>query len=248
MALNYTSGARSGPFDAAPGAPAPAARDEVSGWPAAAVGAPNCTVGPGIVTRSYGGLADVRALTPADISPEELGWALSGVNRWGARARKMRRHYPVSAHCRHVASIAKHLHPEAGPWLELACLLHDGPEAYLGDPPSPLGAMPEFAGVKSLLAAAEPVFERAYGLPRGALHHDWVREADRLAACVEAHRLCEGAEAWATPLADLGLPAYLLSLPPFARDAVREAADYADELRGAYAEMAGLAWRPGGAP
>src|SRR5678809_1437773 len=77
-----------------------------------------------MLTTSTGRKVNPMALTPEDISIEDIAHHLSCINRWcGA----LREPISVAQHCVHVSWLLQ------GTGLELDGLLHDASEAYLGD-------------------------------------------------------------------------------------------------------------------
>jgi hypothetical protein len=68
-------------------------------------------------------------------------------------------------------------------------LLHDAAEAYLGDVPRPLKAMPEFDSFRAIEAAAEAAVAEAFGLRLPV--PESVQEADKAALYLEAHALLQ---------------------------------------------------------
>lgn len=163
----------------------------------------------GEVASYAGELADVLHPLPAHYALDELG-GLAQVNRWGGRSV---RPYPVAAHCLHAAELARYLYPDAAPWLRLAVLLHDAPELYLGDMPTPLKILPEMAWYRTLEAEHAACVEEAYHLPPGALDCAERKEVDHLSLLIEAHYLVRQRQRWSAPL-ESALPERLRLFAP----------------------------------
>ena len=109
-------------------------------------------IGPIILTRT-GRRFDFAAPTPAMISIEDIAAALSKLCRY-------------TGHCPHFYSVAEHsvltshlVPPED----QLAALMHDAAEAYVGDVSRPLKSMlPDY---KIIEARIEAVIALTFGLP-----------------------------------------------------------------------------------
>lgn len=101
-----------------------------------------------------------RQLWPCDVRPEdldieEIAHGLSLICRFGGQCREF---YSVA---QHSVLVARHLPSE----LALCGLLHDAPEAYLGDIIRPLKRHSAMDGYGSLEAAAWISFAQRFGVP-----------------------------------------------------------------------------------
>ena len=85
-------------------------------------------------------LLDPRA---EDVHPDDIAWALAGIPRFNAHTTRF---YSVAEHCCHVSDSL----PDE---FKLAGLLHDAPEAYMGDMTQPM---------KRALRKHDPAFEYAW--------------------------------------------------------------------------------------
>jgi hypothetical protein len=83
---------------------------------------------------------------PEQVDINDIAHALSLVNRWGGHTRMP---YSVAAHSVMVADLVAKIAPD----LALAALLHDAPEAYLGDVCRPLKRRLLFVGPTGSQAA-----------------------------------------------------------------------------------------------
>ena len=132
--------------------------------------------------RTYSG----RLVDPWDMKPEDVVWldvvqALSHTNRFlGHTAR------PMSV-ARHSLEVSRILEEQgASSDLQLAGLLHDASEAYLGDVPRPLKRRPEYAPYRE----AEARCERAIAVRAGLTHliEEGAWPAEVKAADVESYK------------------------------------------------------------
>lgn len=93
------------------------------------------------------GILDVLNPDPERIRIEDVAHALAFLCRFNGHVRF---HYSVAQHSLHVAALVAERH---GPELALTALMHDAPEAFLGDMISPLKAlMPDFKRIEEGLA------------------------------------------------------------------------------------------------
>jgi hypothetical protein len=91
---------------------------------------------------------------PADIRLVDIAHALSNLCRYTGHSQQF---YSVAQHSVHVSEIV--------PWdCRLLGLLHDAPEAFLQDIPSPLKRSPEFAFYREAEARMERAIWEAFGL------------------------------------------------------------------------------------
>lgn len=101
----------------------------------------------------------------------DIAGALSKICRFGGQCQEF---YSVAEHCYHCAAVAKKDgQPDS---IVLACLLHDGAEAYLGDVVKPLKIMlPEYQKVEWLM---EQAIALKFGVNLEATHAA-MKEIDR---------------------------------------------------------------------
>lgn len=132
------------------------------------------------------------------ISIHDIGVALSRIPRWGGRTRDGMSAYSVAEHSVMVSHLC---HPEHA----LEGLLHDSPEAYLGDIPSPLKRQlgEAYYGLERIWAIE---IGRRYGLELNNLPVD-VKCADLIALEVERHDLmCPTELKYGSPIRPTNLP------------------------------------------
>jgi uncharacterized protein len=90
-----------------------------------------------------GQLVDPFDLKPSEVRIDDIAWALSNICRYGGH---YHRNYSVAEHTLLVAGLLP-------PHKKLYALLHDAPEAYLGDIPTPLKRrMPQFKELETKVA------------------------------------------------------------------------------------------------
>ncbi len=95
------------------------------------------------------GILDVLNPDPERIRIEDIAQSLAFLCRFNGHVKF---HYSVAQHSLLVADLVCARH---GPALALTALMHDAPEAYLGDLISPLKAvLPEFGRMEDILARA----------------------------------------------------------------------------------------------
>lgn len=87
------------------------------------------------MTTCRGRSPDLARFTAADVHIEEIAFALAQINRFNGHTS---RPYSVAEHSVYVARLAEL--DGASPSLQLAALLHDAHEAYIGDITSPVKA------------------------------------------------------------------------------------------------------------
>ncbi len=144
---------------------------------------------------------------PETICVEDIAHALGGICRYTGHTR---RHYSVAEHSVRIASwLESEGQPPA---VALAGLLHDAPEAYLGDPSYPLKvAMPDVVREwwdRRERAVARAI-EVALGLPKGMVSDPpaIVHEADRRIVVDEREVFLGGTfEGWSGPAEGLKTP------------------------------------------
>lgn len=179
--------------------------------------------------RTYSGvMMDLRDPDPSKVRVADLAHHLAYIGRFGGAAHRF---YSVASHCVYVSRrLAEEGHP---PDVQLAGLLHDASEAYLGDVVSGLKRMlPEYralearwermleqlfgvqwvgdpviknADVRARIAESRDLFSGTY--PQHALDVGGVRHADLVAyaAPVVAQTPDEAEFAWLSRAAELGV-------------------------------------------
>lgn len=121
-----------------------------------------------------GGRVDLPEPAPEQILIQDIAHHLSYINRFTGATTSP---YSVASHSLYVSRLLAHLGPE----MELAGLMHDAPEAYLGDVSSPLKRLlPEY---KRIEANFWRVIAEKWGLPKTLPAE--VHEADRNAYFAE---------------------------------------------------------------
>lgn len=137
--------------------------------------------------QTYGG----APFWPLDPRPEEvnivdIAHALSNICRYGGHCDTF---YSVAQHSYYVA---RWLHQQGYPtWKVLAGLLHDAPEAYIGDMPRPLKYSSGFGeGFRAVDAQLEKVIAEAFGLP--TLMDEDIKEADNVVLVTELRDIMGG--------------------------------------------------------
>lgn len=123
-----------------------------------------------------------------DINITDMAHALSNICRFGGHSSSF---YPVAQHLVLVSLMC----PD--PW-QLWGLMHDGPEAYLVDIPSPLKRMPEFKPYRDAEDNLMNVICDTFGLPRGEPPE--VKLVDKRMLATEARDLTfTQGRGWSTP-------------------------------------------------
>jgi hypothetical protein len=142
--------------------------------------------------QTYSGVAfDLAAPTADMVHPIDLGHSLGRLQRYTGHAHWF---YSVAEHCCHVHD---HLRETgASEQLAFAGLLHDAPEAYVGDLSRPLkealghSSTPMIAFRNLEMGVARAVCER-FGLPWPLLYDPKVREVDHRILADEADELLD---------------------------------------------------------
>lgn len=129
--------------------------------------------------QTFSGQAlDLQAPTADMIHLVDIAVCLSRVPRFGGHTRTP---YSVAQHSLVVMTAVKDM--GCGPLLQLQALMHDAPEAYIGDVPSPLKRMlSDYKGIEDRIWQA--VCDK-FNLP--ATMAPEVKDADMLALIAEAH-------------------------------------------------------------
>lgn len=169
---------------------------------------------PYIETR-FGGRFDLLDPQPRQVRLDDIAHALSHLCRYTGHCSTF---WSVAQHSLLVANLVawsarqSGMTPDDAARLELAGLLHDAPEAYLGDVATPLKKiLPEYQRIEANVAEA---VERRFGLPVDILEHPFVKTADRDALVKEASLLLPDAQ-W---IKEYGTPTGPLTPLPY-RDA-----------------------------
>jgi len=93
-----------------------------------------------VITTWTGRHVDLLWPELADIHIDDIAWSLAGINRFNAHTSRL---YTVAEHCLLGAELSLPQH-------KLEFLLHDAPEAYLGDVTGPLKGTAMFAPYRVL--------------------------------------------------------------------------------------------------
>lgn len=145
---------------------------------------------PGYVATSSGRLFDVVNPTPEQVDIHEIAYALANVNRFGGHTKWP---YTVAQHSVYCAIECQRRYDT--PHLELACLLHDAAEAYVGDVIRP---------VKRLIASVyRPIEDRVqaaiwqrFGLEIDADVERVIKDVDNAVVMAESAALMIGSCSW----------------------------------------------------
>ena len=132
---------------------------------------------------------DLLDPSPLDIEIEDIAHGLARVARWNGQTEGDHA-FSVAQHSLLVEQIVRLQKPECDPRLQLAALLHDGPEYVIGDLISPFKAVlgGDYKGIELRLLGA---IHLRFGLPAAlkATDRDAVKKADHVAAYWEATQL-----------------------------------------------------------
>ena len=150
--------------------------------------------GPGVFIEHRDDYAEPRTRThtgrwvnpanpaPEDIVIEDIAYALAHQARYNG----MHGSYSVGQHSVMVAWMVSDQY-------RIAALLHDAPEAYIGDMAHPIKHGHPVLGpaFREVEAVVESAVERAFGLEPGALGHPAVKSADRAVFRLEWETIVE---------------------------------------------------------
>jgi 5'-deoxynucleotidase YfbR-like HD superfamily hydrolase len=132
---------------------------------------------------------DLLDPSPLDIEIEDIAHGLARVARWNGQTRGDHA-FSVAQHCVVVEAVFSHLTPAASRAEQLVALLHDAPEYVIGDMISPFKAAlgVDYKAFENRLLAA---IHLRFGLPASVRSElaDQIKQADRIAAYLEATRL-----------------------------------------------------------
>jgi 5'-deoxynucleotidase YfbR-like HD superfamily hydrolase len=109
-----------------------------------------------------------------DIKPVDIAHHLSMCNRFVGGTPQP---YSVAEHCLNVSAMLERRFND--PMLELAGLLHDATEAYLGDVSGLLKKTDALSGYREIEDHLSRVIERRFGLESHALEDARVKQADK---------------------------------------------------------------------
>lgn len=124
-------------------------------------------------TASNGAVFDPLNINRDVLGVEVIAHALANICRFGGH---MRQFYSVAQHSVHVSQLVP-------AQFALQALLHDAPEAFLGDIPSPLKNTPEFSGYRDAEDRAWNQISMYYGVELEL--SSFVKEADAVALATE---------------------------------------------------------------
>lgn len=154
-------------------------------------------IGPAILLFS-GSYFDFEAPQTSEFTIEDIAHGLSMVCRFAGQCSRF---YSVAQHSVHLSEIVPPEHAFQG-------LMHDAPEAFVGDVAKPLKMMlPDYGIIEKRVEAA--VFERFnVSMPL----HPAIKEADVLMLVTEQHQLMKNRDDWEycrgrTPL-DVKIPSW----------------------------------------
>lgn len=133
-----------------------------------------------------GGRFDLTSPTPDMVDIEEIAYALSLINRYTGHTR---RPLNVAEHSVLMSRVVPKEHA-------FAALLHDAPEAYIGDISRPL-KLEIGPIIKVIEARVEAVVAEAFGLEAGFSQREAIKDADSRMIVTEARQLLPGGtEGW----------------------------------------------------
>lgn len=158
--------------------------------------------------------------SPEDVRIDDIAHALSMICRYGGHCREF---YSVAEHSLRMARIADKEHGlDAAMW----ALLHDAPEAYLGDMVRPLKrTMPEYKAIETL---TEGVIIRGLGLkPVCPACRGYVKQLDDVLLMTERRDLVNHCGHEWTPRA---IPLDDVIIPMGSKDAYQQFLDFYGQL------------------
>ncbi len=125
---------------------------------------------------------NLQTFSPAQILISDIATALGHICRFGGQLDKL---YSVAEHSVNVSQ-------RLPQYLQLAGLLHDASEAYVGDLVGPIKELPISEGYRDLENSIQRKIEIRFGLPDGILHDHQIKEADYQAFEEEREHLIWG--------------------------------------------------------
>lgn len=128
------------------------------------------------------------SLSLGDIDIDVIAHALSRICRYGGHVRVPDGIYSVAEH----SVRASYLFPETGPQVQLAILLHDAHEAYLGDVIRPLKKLHLYKFLEGIERRAQVVIHQTFGLPMELHDRPEVGRADRIMGATELRDVMDG--------------------------------------------------------
>lgn len=116
------------------------------------------------IRTTTGRFFDPSEMVPDDVDLIDIAHGLTAICRFNGHLGGGRRFYSVAEHSAHVAD---QIWRKAGPTVDLVrlALLHDAPEAYIGDMVSPLKSRAEMAYFRELEQHVWACIARQFGLP-----------------------------------------------------------------------------------
>jgi len=129
-----------------------------------------------------GAYLDLLNPDPVLITLRDVSRALSNICRFGGQCDHF---YSVAEHS--VACMERAQHEDLSPQVQLACLMHDAAEAFLGDVVKPLKVIidPLYGPLETQMEAA---IAKAFGVDFETTEADWKR-IDRMLLIAERHAL-----------------------------------------------------------
>ena len=133
----------------------------------------------GYITTLRGARINVFDPQPEDFDIEDIAHSLAQTARFRGRCKEF---YSVAQHSVYVSYTVQ-------PNKAKAALLHDTPEAYICDMPSPLKPkLPDYMALEEMLAGR---MELAFGLPIGAFSDPDIKLIDKKLQSMEAAQLMD---------------------------------------------------------
>lgn len=140
----------------------------------------------GTILLRSGRYVDPLRLVPDDIAVEDIAQGLAFTCRFSGQCY---RYYSVAEHSLLVSRLV-------APAYELAALLHDAAEAYLGDIPTPLKYQQSFAFFRKAEERGQAAIAERFGLRPEELHDPVIRHADLVALAIERRDLMPPEGTW----------------------------------------------------
>lgn len=134
-------------------------------------------------------IVNIFDLKPEDINAWDMAWALSQINRYNGCTPVP---FDVLSHTGLVYALymAEHTTVESrNPGTILALLLHDAPEAFIGDIPLPTKSLDQMAWLRELEDEILQVIFTRFGLDWQSVEWEMVKRYDNMAGNVEIHWL-----------------------------------------------------------
>jgi hypothetical protein len=146
---------------------------------------------PGYVGTVSGRLFDVMNPRPEEVDIDEMAHALAQINRFCGHTKYP---YSVAQHSCYCAEECERRYPGQA-MVALACLLHDGAEAYCGDVIRPIKRMigPLYRPIEDRVQRA---IWSAFHVNQSSCIDGIVKEIDNATVMVESRELMIGSEEW----------------------------------------------------